>query len=122
MKLLTTISLVCILVFSCVAVIFPTYAISQSEMLVWGGENSANASTNVTVKDNFLKTIERYMIGLLGIITVSVFLFIWYNLFTAKGDPEAFKKAWIALIYAGVGLAVMPLAYIVVKIVTGFTF
>lgn len=58
------------------------------------------------------------MIGLLGIITVSVFLYIGYELFTAKGDPETFKKAWIALVYAGVGLAVMPLAYIVVKIVT----
>ena len=43
-------------------------------------------------------------------------------LFTAHGKEEDFKKAWTALIYAVVGLAVMPLAYIVVKIVTGFTF
>jgi hypothetical protein len=40
------------------------------------------------------------MIGLLGIITVSVFLFIGYHLFTAKGNEEDFKKAWIALVYA----------------------
>lgn len=117
-KIFTNISLVYILAISCVVAIFPTYAISQSEMLVSGGDNSASASTSVTVKDNFLKTIERYMIGLLGIVTVSVFLFIGYNFFTAKGDPEAFKKGWIALVYAGVGLAVIPLAYIVVKIVT----
>lgn len=61
------------------------------------------------------------MIGLLGIISVTVFIIIGYNLFTAHGKEEDFKNAWKALIYAVVGLAVMPLAYILVKIVTGFT-
>ena len=60
--------------------------------------------------------------GLLGIITVSVFLYIGYMLFTAQGKEEDFKKAWTALVYAVIGLAVIPLAYIAVKIVTGFNF
>ncbi len=62
------------------------------------------------------------MLGLLGIVSVSVFLYIGYMLFTAQGKEEEFKKAWTALIYAVIGLAVIPLAYIAVKIVTGFTF
>lgn len=61
------------------------------------------------------------MIGLLGIVSVSVFLYIGYNLFTAQGKEEEFKKAWVALVYAIIGLAVIPLAYIAVKIFTGFS-
>lgn len=89
---------------------------------VGGGDNSANASTNVTFRDNFLKNIQVYMLGLLGIVSVSVFLYIGFMLFTAQGKEDEFKKAWTALIYAVIGLAVIPLAYIAVKIVTGFTF
>ena len=62
------------------------------------------------------------MMGLVGIVSVSVFLYIGYMLFTAQGKEEDFKNAWKALVYAVIGLAVMPLAYILVKIVTGFTF
>ncbi len=89
---------------------------------VGGGDNSANSSTNVTFRDNFLKNIQVYMLGLLGIVSVSVFLYIGFMLFTAQGKEDEFKKAWTALIYAVIGLAVIPLAYIAVKIVTGFTF
>lgn len=49
-------------------------------------------------------------------------IFIGFKLFTAKGDPGEFKKAWLALIYVAVGLIVAPLAYAVVRIVTGFSF
>lgn len=94
--------------------------VSQNDLLVTGGDNSV-AGTNVTLQGNFFKTIQTYMIGLLGIISVSVFLFIGYSLFTAQGKEEDFKNAWKALTYAVVGLAVIPLSYIVVKIFTGFT-
>ena len=96
--------------------------VTKSMLQVGGGDNSANSSTNVTVKDNFLKNIQAYFMGLIGIVSVSVFLYIGFMLFTAKGNEEEFKKAWKALVYAVIGLAVMPLAYIMVKIVTGFTF
>lgn len=89
---------------------------------VGGGDNSASNSTNVSLKGNFLPKIQTYMMGLLGIVSVSVFLYIGYMLFTAQGKEEEFKNAWKSLIYAVIGLAVMPLAYILVKIVTGFTF
>lgn len=96
--------------------------VSQSDLLVGGGGNSANEMTGVTLKDNFLRTIQVYIMGLLGIVSVSVFLFLGYKLFTAQGKEEEFKNTWKALTYAVVGLAVIPLAYIAVKIITGFTF
>lgn len=43
---------------------------------VGGGNNSANGDTNVTFRDNFLRNIQVYIMGLLGIVTVSVFLYI----------------------------------------------
>lgn len=102
--------------------ILGTQGVTQSLLQVSGGDNSANSSTNVTFREHFFKNIQIYFMGLLGIVSVSVFLYIGYMLFTAQGKEEEFKKAWTALIYAVIGLAVMPLAYIVVKIVTGFTF
>lgn len=89
---------------------------------VGGGDNSANGNTGVTFRDNFIRNIQVYIIGLLGIVSVGVFLYIGYMLFTADGKEDEFKKAWKALTYAVIGLAVIPLAYIAVKIVTGFTF
>lgn len=94
--------------------------VTQNDLLVTGGDTSV-AGTNVTLQGNFFKTIQTYMIGLLGIISVSVFVFIGYSLFTAQGKEEDFKNAWKALTYAVVGLAVIPLSYIVVKIFTGFS-
>lgn len=96
--------------------------VSRNMLQVGGGDNSANGSTQVTFRDNFLRNIQVYIMGLLGIVSVSVFLYIGYMLFTAQGKEEDFKNAWKALTYAVVGLAIIPLAYIVVKIVTGFTF
>ncbi|MDD5377194.1 MAG: pilin [Candidatus Gracilibacteria bacterium] len=97
-------------------------SVTQTMLQVGGGDNSANGDTNVTFKDNFLRNIQIYIVGLLGIVSVSVFLYIGYMLFTAQGKEEDFKNAWKALTYAVVGLAVIPLAFIAVKIVTGFTF
>lgn len=39
--------------------------VTQSMLQVSGGDNSANSSTNVTFKDNFLKNIQVYFMGLL---------------------------------------------------------
>lgn len=116
MILFLTLSLVGIGVYSPVSA-----AGMQDIILVNGGDNSANANTNISVKDNFLKGIQTYMIGLLGIVSVSVFLYVGYTLFTAQGNPDEFKKAWKSLTYVVIGLAVIPLSFIVVKIITGFT-
>lgn len=99
-----------------------TVKVNQNDLLISNGTYSANENTNVTVQENFLKNIQKYMMGLVGILSVGVFIYIGYSLFTAQGNEEEFKKAWKALVYAVIGLAVMPLAFVAVKIVTGFTF
>lgn len=75
----------------------------------------------MTIQGNFLTTAERYISGLLAIVAVGVFIYLGFKLFTAHGNEEEFKKAWTALSYAVVGLAVVPLSYVVIKVVLGFT-
>ncbi len=109
--------------------ILPTYASSLQDSLYVGSDtgpdNAADTGTSkddVTIKDNFLKTIQVYLLWAYVVVTIGSMIFIGFRLFTAKGDPEEFKKAWIALIYVVVGLTIAPLAYAVVRIVTGFNF
>jgi hypothetical protein len=95
-------------------------AVSKDAMLVDGGNSSANASTDVTFKGNFLSTAQNLMFSVMAIVTVGVFVFLGVKLVMARGNEEEFKKAWVALSYAVVGLALIPAAYAIVRIVTGF--
>lgn len=79
-------------------------------------------ASDADIKDNFIKTIQRYILWIVALVAVSVFLYIWFELFTAEWNPDKFKKALKALVYAAVWLAVIPLAYVVVKIATWFSF
>lgn len=113
-----------ILFFSLLATLAsPTvFGASTQELLkVSGGKNSASADTNISLKDNFIKTIQVYLVSAYGIIAVGVLIYTGFKLFNAQGNPEEFKKAWIALLYVGIGLAIAPMAYVVVRIVLGFT-
>ncbi|MDD2487317.1 MAG: hypothetical protein PHS92_03035 [Candidatus Gracilibacteria bacterium] len=98
----------------------------QNDNLITG-DNHVDLSlgvnkNNVNFSDNFIKVIEKYIFGLVGVIAVSVFIYIAYMLFTAEGKEDEMKKAVKALTYAIVGLAIIPLSYVVIKIVTGFNF
>lgn len=94
-------------------------AVSRDAMLVDGGDASANASTDVTFKGNFLSTAQNLMFSVMAIVAVGVFVFLGVKLVMARGNEEEFKKAWVALSYAVVGLALIPAAYAIVRIVTG---
>ena len=76
--------------------------ITPDVLLVGGGKNSAESSTNVTIQGNFLKTIQVYLLGAYAVIAIGSMIFIGFKLFTAKGDPGEFKKAWLALTYVAV--------------------
>lgn len=94
-------------------------AVSKEAMLVDGGDASANASTDVTFKGNFLASAQNLMFSVMAVVTVGVFVYLGTKLVMARGNEEEFKKAWVALSYAVVGLALIPASYAVVRIVTG---
>ena len=126
--LLTTLTLTVCLVLSLIAgrtAISTTSAlgsVSRGQIEVSEGVSAVGANTNVSIRQTFFGNIERYVIGVLGIIFVGMMLFISFKLFHAEGKVEELKKAWKALAFAGLGLAFVPLAYVVVKVLTGLQF
>ena len=97
----------------------PAWADPLRDAMMVRSESAQSASNTDLASVNektFLKTAEAYLIGVVAMVAVVVFLWIGYNLLSAEGDPEQFKKAQKALAYAVVGLAVIPLAYLVVRL------
>lgn len=107
---------------SMVVSMVPVFAGLENDLYVTDGANSAESDTNVSIQNNFLKTIQVYLLGSYAIIAIGSFIFIGFKLFTAKGDPSEFKKAWIAFLYVAIGLVIAPLAYVIVRIVSGYSF
>jgi len=77
---------------------------------------------DVSLKDNFLGTIQNYLFTLVGIVAIAMFIYTGFKLFTARGDEKEYSQAWKAFAYTVVGLVVIPLAFVLVKIVLWFTF
>ncbi|EKE29476.1 MAG: hypothetical protein ACD_2C00165G0002 [uncultured bacterium (gcode 4)] len=77
---------------------------------------------DVNIKDNFIRVVQKYALWVVFIIAITMFIYIWFQLATAEWKQDQFTKAMKALVYLAVWLAVIPLAYIVVKITTWFTF
>lgn len=78
--------------------------------------------SNVSIKDNFLKTAVNYLLWLVAVVAITMFIYIWFQLATAEGKDDQFKKAMKALVYLAVWLAVIPLSFVIIKITTWFTF
>jgi len=71
----------------------------------------------VVTEKTFFVSAEYYLMGIVAMLAVGTFIWIGFNMLTADGDPEKFKQAQKALIYAVVGLALIPLAYVMVRLV-----
>jgi hypothetical protein len=89
---------------------------TKVDLSLWVDEN------NVNFDNNFIKVVERYIFWLLWIASVAVFMYIWFLLFSAEGKEENLKKWMKSLVYAWIWLAVIPLSWILIKIVTWFNF
>ncbi|MDD2566258.1 MAG: hypothetical protein PHZ26_05805 [Candidatus Gracilibacteria bacterium] len=98
--------------------------VTQQDMRVGdgGGKLGIGGGSGVDLKDNFIRTAMNYVMGIVFIVAVGVFIYIGFELATAEGKQEKFTKGLKGLVYAGVGLAIIPLAFILVKIATGFSF
>jgi hypothetical protein len=71
--------------------------------------------------DNLLNIIRDIMFGILPTFAVLVFLFIWAKLFMARWNQEEFKKSLMWFVYAAVWMAIIPLAWWVIKLLTTIT-
>jgi hypothetical protein len=72
--------------------------------------------TNIP-KGNFASLtgdVINIIFGVAGGITIIVIVVLGYQMFTAKGKDEEFKKALQGISYAAMGLTILGLAYAVV--------
>jgi len=74
--------------------------------------------TDVTIEKLVFTSSEQILMRLYIIIAIWVMIYIWFLFLTAEWKTEQFSKAWKAVVYALVWLTLVPLAYILVKIVT----
>lgn len=61
--------------------------------------------------------VRDFLFNILWIVAVGVFIYFWFRLITAKWSPEDLKKTMLWLVYAIVWLAIIPLAWGIVKLI-----
>ena len=66
--------------------------------------------------------ITDLIFSLLIVIWIGVFLYFGYRLVMARWNPEELKKVLIWFVYAIVWLAIIPLSYAIVRIVSSLSF
>lgn len=84
----------------------------------WSGVlNSTSTATGEALLDSIFSFLRDSIFGLLALIAIGVFLYIWAKLITARGNPEEFKKALQSFIYAVVWLFMVAFAFAIVRLV-----
>ena len=90
------------------------------EKLLWAPEDSILKIE----EENWLNVLQSIVIwvkdslsGLLVLIAVGVFLFIWIRLGVARWNPEEFKKWIMQLVYAIVWIFIVSIAWAAVTLV-----
>jgi len=72
--------------------------------------------------NDLLLYFKKAIFSLFYIIAVWVFIFLWIKLAMARGNAEEFKKALMGFVYAIVGIVLVPLAYVLVSLVSWINF
>lgn len=72
--------------------------------------------------DQVISNAKNLTFTFLWLIVVWVFLYYWYLLVTSKWNSEELKKSLFWFLYAVVWLAIIPLAWWVVKVISSLDF
>ena len=60
--------------------------------------------------------------GLLSLIAIGVFFYIWARLVVARWNPEELEKTWKSLIYAVIGIVLVSVSWAIFRLVAGLDF
>lgn len=66
--------------------------------------------------------VKDFLFTILWLIAIWVFLYFWFKLISSRGNEEDFKKALMWFVYAVIGLAIIPLAWWAVRLITSLDF
>lgn len=88
----------------------------------WAASVSTTASYDTINIIDFLRTFKNYIFWLIAFFSICLFIYNWYRLIMADGKDEEMKKVFTAFVYSVVWLAIIPLSYVVIQLVTSFNF
>lgn len=66
--------------------------------------------------------VKNFMFAVLWLIAIWMFLYFWFKLISARWNEEEFKKALMWFVYAIIWLAIIPLAWWVVRLIVSLDF
>ena len=78
--------------------------------------------SNTTWKEWIVKLFaytKTTIFDILALLVIGTFLFIGYKILMARGKPEEFKKAFLMLVYAILGLLFISLSWVIVVFISG---
>lgn len=93
------------------------------DVLLWISENEVLPEWDdwLWVLQSIFVWIKTSLTGLLLLLAVWVFLFIWIRLWIARWNPEEFKKSMMHLVYAIIWIFIVSIAYATVTLVAWLT-
>ncbi len=100
---------------------------SKDAIREWIYPDSTILNESITAEKNWvifwlLSYVKDTVFGLLMVIAIWVFLYLWFKLVIARGNPEEFKKAITMFVYALVWIVLVSLAWAIVYIVAWVQF
>lgn len=69
--------------------------------------------------DGIAEYVKDSIFGILVLIVVGMFIYIWFKMIISRGKPEAFGEAMKSLTYVIVGMFVVSIAWLAVRLISG---
>lgn len=99
-----------------------TYASSLKNDMLPNSNTSWISSEWTGALTEVLVFVKDFLFSILAIVSIAVFVYFWFKLVVARWNEEEFKKALMGFLYAIVWLAIIPLAWWAVKIISTLKF
>ena len=82
--------------------------------------DGVNGSTNLL--DKVLDFVKDSIFGILALVAIWMFLYVWFSLVKAQWNPDELKKAFMTLIHVIIGLFIVAVSWAVITMVSSITF
>lgn len=90
--------------------------VPDDSRVIW---NTWNGFTSLNWIVNYSKD---FLFSILVVVVIWAFLYIWFKLVISRGNPEELKKSLLWFVYIILWMAVISLAWWIVKIVSSLDF
>jgi hypothetical protein len=92
--------------------------LNNQENTIITGVETVSTDWKLTVVDTIFKFVKDSISGLLLVMVIWVFLFMWMRLVLARWNPEELKKTMIQFVYVAIWMFVVSIAWAIVKLVS----